>query len=83
MDAHGLKHTTVEECKIAMDEAQQWAASVGYQEENVNDIIKEIRQRKDAIEPFDYTKWRENHLDSSVNVREISKKAMDYQRNNL
>jgi len=27
-------------------------------------------------EPFDYTKWRDNHLDNSLDVRELSKKAM-------
>lgn len=41
-----LKLPTAEECKAAMDEAQAWAASVGYKEEDVNDIIKEVRQRK-------------------------------------
>jgi len=41
-----LKLPTVEECKAALDEAQQWAASVGYQEEDVNSIIKEVRKRK-------------------------------------
>jgi len=30
-------------------------------------------------EPFDYTKWHEN-LDDSVSVRELSKKAMEYQQ---
>lgn len=29
-------------------------------------------------EPFDYTKWRENHLDNGESVREISHKAMEY-----
>ncbi len=29
-----------------MDEAQAWAASVGYQESDINGIIKEVRQRK-------------------------------------
>ncbi len=43
-----LKLPTVEECKAAMDEAQAWAASVGYKEEDVNDIIKSVRKRKRA-----------------------------------
>lgn len=32
-------------------------------------------------EPFDYTKWRENHLDEGLSVRELSKKAMLYSKN--
>lgn len=34
------------EFEAALDEAQAWAASVGYKEEDVNDIIKAVRQRK-------------------------------------
>jgi len=34
-----------EEFEAALDEAQAWAASVGYKEEDVNDIIKEVRER--------------------------------------
>jgi hypothetical protein len=30
-------------------------------------------------EPFDYTKWHEN-LDDTLSVRELSKKAMEYQQ---
>jgi hypothetical protein len=30
-------------------------------------------------EPFDYTKWHEN-LDDNISVRELSKKAMEYQQ---
>jgi AbrB family looped-hinge helix DNA binding protein len=29
-----------------LDEAQEWAASVGYQESEVNDIIKSVRRKK-------------------------------------
>ena len=29
-----------------IDEAWDWAASVGYQESDVNDIIKEVRRKK-------------------------------------
>lgn len=29
-------------------------------------------------EPFDYTRWRENHLDNACSVRELSEKAMKY-----
>ena len=29
-------------------------------------------------EPFDYTRWRENHLESPRDVRELSHLAMDY-----
>jgi hypothetical protein len=31
-------------------------------------------------EPFDYTKWHEN-LDDTLSVRELSKKAMEFQKN--
>lgn len=41
-----IKLPTVEECKAVMDEAQAWAASVGYEEKDVDDIIKSVRQRK-------------------------------------
>jgi len=30
-------------------------------------------------DPFDYTKWHEN-LDDTMSVRELSKKAMEYQQ---
>lgn len=29
-------------------------------------------------ESFDYTKWREEHLDEGLNVRKLSKKAYEY-----
>ena len=29
-----------------LDEAQEWAVSVGYQESDVNDIIKSTREKK-------------------------------------
>ncbi len=29
-------------------------------------------------EPFNYTKWREQHLDEGLSVRQLSKKAMEY-----
>ncbi len=29
-----------------LDEAREWAASVGYQESDVDDIIKEVRRKK-------------------------------------
>ena len=41
-----LKLPTAAESEASLDEAQAWAASVGYQEEDVNDIIKSVRQRK-------------------------------------
>ena len=36
---------TEEEFKAQLDEAQKWAASVGYKEGDVNSIIKETRSR--------------------------------------
>lgn len=41
-----IKLPSVEECKAAMDEAQKWAASVGYKESDVDSIIKDVRKRK-------------------------------------
>lgn len=35
-----------EEFETALDEAQQWAKSVGYKEEDVNDVIKANRLRR-------------------------------------
>ena len=41
-----LKLPTIEEFEKSMDEAQSWAASVGYEEQDVNDIIKSVRAKK-------------------------------------
>lgn len=41
-----LKLPTAEEFEASLDEAQKWASSVGYKEEDVNDIIKSVRQGK-------------------------------------
>ena len=41
-----LKLPTSEEFEASLDEAQKWASSVGYKEEDVNDIIKSVRQSK-------------------------------------
>jgi AbrB family looped-hinge helix DNA binding protein len=41
-----LKLPTAEEFEASLDEAQRWASSVGYKEEDVNDIIKSVRQSK-------------------------------------
>lgn len=41
-----LKLPTAEEFKSSLDEAQKWAASVGYEEGDVDDIIKTVRRRK-------------------------------------
>ena len=41
-----LKLPTAEEFEASLDEAQKWASSVGYKEEDVNDIIKSVRQSK-------------------------------------
>lgn len=37
---------SVEKFDVAATEAREWAASVGYTEEDVNDIIKTVRERK-------------------------------------
>lgn len=41
-----LKLPTAEEFEASLDEAQNWAASVGYDESEVNDIIKSARRKK-------------------------------------
>ena len=41
-----LKLPSAEEFEAAMDEAQKWAASVGYEESDVNEIIKSVRKNK-------------------------------------
>lgn len=41
-----MKLPTVEEFEASLSEAQEWAASVGYREEDVNDIIKSVRKSK-------------------------------------
>lgn len=41
-----LKLPTAEKFEASLDEAQKWASSVGYKEEDVNDIIKSVRQSK-------------------------------------
>ena len=41
-----LKLPSTEEFEASLNEAQQWAASVGYTEEDVNDIIKSARKKK-------------------------------------
>lgn len=38
-----LRMPTADDFKAKLDEAQQWAASVGYTEDDVNDIIKSVR----------------------------------------
>ncbi len=37
---------SIDEFKAQLDEAREWAASVGYKESDVNDIIKSVRKRK-------------------------------------
>ncbi len=41
-----LKLPTAEEFEASLDEAQKWAASVGYEESDVDDIIKSARRNK-------------------------------------
>ena len=41
-----LKLPTAAEFEAAMSEAQEWAASAGYTENDVNDIIKSVRKNK-------------------------------------
>jgi AbrB family looped-hinge helix DNA binding protein len=41
-----LKLPSAEEFEASMNQAQDWAASVGYEESDVDEIIKSVRQRK-------------------------------------
>ena len=41
-----LKLPTAEEFEASLDEAQKWATSVGYEESDVDDIIKSARRNK-------------------------------------
>lgn len=41
-----LKIPSIEEFESFLDEAQEWAASVGYTENDINDIIKSSRRKK-------------------------------------
>ena len=41
-----LKLPTAEEFEASLDEAQQWAASVGYKESDVENIVKSVRRKK-------------------------------------
>ena len=41
-----LKLPTAEEFEASLDEAQKWAASVGYEESDGDDIIKSARRNK-------------------------------------
>lgn len=41
-----LKLPSAEEFEASLDEAQKWAMSVGYNENDVNDIIKSVRRKK-------------------------------------
>lgn len=41
-----LKLPSAEEFKVSLDEAQKWALSVGYTENDVNDIVKSVRKKK-------------------------------------
>ena len=41
-----LKLPPAEEFEAAMTEAQEWATSVGYKEEDVDSIIKSVRKNK-------------------------------------
>lgn len=43
-----LKLPAQEEFEALLDEAQAWAASVGYEESDVDDIIKSVRKSKQA-----------------------------------
>ena len=41
-----IKIPSEDDFEQLLDEAQEWAASVGYQESDVNDIIKSVRKKK-------------------------------------
>ena len=41
-----LKLSTAEEFEASLNEAQEWAASVGYSERDVDEIIKSVKKKK-------------------------------------
>ena len=41
-----LRLPTLEEISETLDEAKEWAETVGYKESDVNDIIKTVRRKK-------------------------------------
>lgn len=41
-----LKLPSAEEFEASLDEAQEWAASVGYNENDIDDIVKSARKKK-------------------------------------
>lgn len=41
-----LKLPSSEEFEASLDEAQKWAASVGYEERDIDDIVKSARRKK-------------------------------------
>ena len=41
-----LKLPSAEEFESSLDEAQKWAKFVGYDENDVNDIVKSVRKKK-------------------------------------
>lgn len=41
-----LKVPSAEEFEASLDEARQWAASAGYKESDVDNIIKSVRKKK-------------------------------------
>lgn len=41
-----LKLPSAKEFEASLDEAQKWAMSVGYNENDVDDIIKSVREKK-------------------------------------
>lgn len=41
-----LKLPSAEEFEASLDEAQAWAASVGYDENDVHEIVKSVRSKK-------------------------------------
>ena len=41
-----LKLPTAEDFEASLNQAQEWASSVGYGEDDVNDIIKSVRRSK-------------------------------------
>ena len=45
-----VKVPTAEDFKRWMDEAREWAATAGYTEEEVPEVIKSVRRKKNACE---------------------------------
>ncbi len=62
-----LKLPSAEEFEASLDEAQKWAMSVGYNENDVNDIIKSVRRKKGSMVMY-IPKYRKSPCRNPINI---------------